>query len=176
MLLAMHDGRKFDFNNLKPEDFRIEDIAHALANICRFGGHSPQFYSVAQHCVIMAGLAAELGYDKRTQRTALMHDASEAYLGDVVRHIKVTIPFYKNMEHKMMFALAERFDFDYPLPEIIEAMDHDMLETEMRTFWRDRDISWLPTYGVPMKLTIDPWGRRGSSGKILFLQAWRHCS
>lgn len=156
MLMAMHDGKKFDFTDLKSEDFRIEDIAHALSNICRFGGHSPQFYSVAQHCTIACRLSYQLDYDEDIQRTALMHDASEAYLGDVVRHIKQRIPFYGNMENSMMRAIAKRFNFMWPLPGMIKTIDADLLETEMVTMWGDKDMSWRPNYGIPMKVDISP--------------------
>lgn len=175
MLLATVRGHKFDFNNLTPDDLRIEDIAHALNNICRFGGHCPQFYSVAQHSVLMSMLATDAGMSKRDQRTALMHDASEAYLGDVIRHIKSAIPFYADMEHKMMLALAEKFDFDWPMPPAIKKLDGDLLETEMQSLWDGCDLSWRPKYGQPLPMLVVPWSR-SVNGASIFLQAWRHLS
>ena len=71
-----------------PEQLDAGDIARALANQCRFGGHSRVFYSVAQHCVIVSRVVEERGGDVEDVFAALMHDAGEAYLGDMPHPIK----------------------------------------------------------------------------------------
>lgn len=78
----------FDLANPKEADVRIEDIAHSLSMICRFGGHVPVFMSVAQHSVLVAHLARDLGLPDEHYGAALMHDAHEAYVGDMVSPAK----------------------------------------------------------------------------------------
>ena len=75
-------GLGFDPEDPKPEAIVIEDIAHALSNICRFGGHTGSFYSVAQHSVLVS-----LHTNAKFARAGLMHDASEAYIGDIIRPV-----------------------------------------------------------------------------------------
>lgn len=81
---------KILFNLAKPreEDIRLEDIAHSLSMLCRFGGHVPIAWSVAQHSVLVAHLATELGLEREWYGAALMHDAHEAYMQDVVSPAK----------------------------------------------------------------------------------------
>ena len=76
-------GLHFDYRDIMRNEVKIEDIAHALSHLCRFGGHVPRFYSVAQHSVIVSHLVPPehaLG--------ALLHDATEAFVQDVVRPVK----------------------------------------------------------------------------------------
>lgn len=103
----------------------IEDIAHALSNLCRFGGHLPKFYSVAQHSVLCSN-----GVDEKYKLQALMHDASEAYILDVPTPIKKQLNQYKEMEDKLMHLIADKFGFTYPLEEEVKNIDKDMLHFE----------------------------------------------
>lgn len=108
-----------------PETITIEDIAHALSNQCRFGGHLPRFYSVAQHSVLCWEIADEL--DKFD---ALMHDASEAYLLDIPKPIKVELADYNRIEDNLMRLIANKFGFNYPKSHGVEKVDHILLEWE----------------------------------------------
>src|SRR5919112_3830713 len=95
-----------------PEQFDIEDIARALGNLCRFGGHCRAFYSVAQHSVIVSELVQQRGGDVEDVFAALMHDASEAYLGDMPHPIKHRSPLgtaFREAEAVLEAALRERF-------------------------------------------------------------------
>lgn len=111
--------------NPKPEDICIEDIAHALSNLCRFSGHTVQFYSVAEHSIRVAELV-----EPQHKLAALLHDASEAYLLDIPTPIKSLFPEYSKAENKLMEVIAEKFGFEYPLPAEVKLADKAMLEFE----------------------------------------------
>lgn len=104
----------------------IKDIAHALSNLCRFGGHTRQFYSVAEHSV---RVARELN-SRSLQLTALLHDAAEAYLVDMPRPVKKYIAGYEMMENRVMEAIARRFKIQFPLPKQVIDADNMLLERE----------------------------------------------
>lgn len=111
-----------------PDTITIEDIAHALSMIPRFGGHLNRFYSVAQHCVLCFNLA--ISYGTEYCLPALLHDASEAYLLDMPTPIKNNLPDYKTTEHKFMGVVANKFGFEYPLNPIIKKIDAEALQIE----------------------------------------------
>lgn len=104
----------------------IEDIAHALTYQCRFGGHLPKFYSVAQHSLNCSYLIQ----DPKLKLSALLHDASEAYLLDIPRPIKNRLSNYKEIEDGLMKLIALKFGFKYPLQKEIKDVDETMLQTE----------------------------------------------
>lgn len=109
----------------KPEMIKIVDIAHALSMQCRFGGHLPYFYSVAQHSAFCCALA-----DPEHKLAALLHDASEAYLLDIPRPIKQRLENYKEIENGLMSVIAQVFGFQYPFHDNVKKVDEDMLQTE----------------------------------------------
>lgn len=110
------------------EMFCIEDVAHALSHQCRFGGHLPKFYSVAQHSVMCSRLV-KVGHKK----PALMHDCSEAFLLDIPRPIKNKLSNYKEIEHNLMLFLSDVFEFEYPLSPEVTEVDEKMLQIEWET-------------------------------------------
>lgn len=89
--IVTYTGKIFDLLNPKPEQVCIEDIAHSLAYQCRYTGHTREFYSVAQHCVLMAKNSILPG----DPLAKLLHDAGEAYIGDIARPWKRLL--YVNM-------------------------------------------------------------------------------
>lgn len=128
-----YTGIEFDFNNISPELINLEDIAHSLSNICRFGGHCGLFYSVAHHSLIMSHYADNL-YNKKW---ALLHDATEAYVGDVIRPLKQKITGYDEIEQRVLISIAEKFGLSTPIPEKVKELDDLILQTERRFFWND---------------------------------------
>ena len=81
-------GVAFDLDAPTPDQVRRRDLAHALAGINRFGGHLRCFYSVAQHSVLVAALLWQRTRDRRATLAALLHDAHEAYTGDIKQPVK----------------------------------------------------------------------------------------
>lgn len=112
--------------NPNPEHLLIDDIAHALSFMPRWGGHIEHWYSVADHCI--AG-CANFENDK-DKYDFLMHDASEAYLMDIVSPVKKMLSNYYEIEDKLMTVLSQKFGFEYPLTEKCKYMDSNMLKAE----------------------------------------------
>lgn len=125
--IRTYSGHHVNVFDPDPETICIEDIAHALSNLCRFAGHTKRFYSVAQHSVLCS-----LQVDDDCRLGALMHDASEAYLLDIPKPIKNRLVGYKEMEDKMMSIIAAKFGFDYPLRKEVKGIDNYMLEWEWK--------------------------------------------
>lgn len=134
-----------------PDNVRIEDIAHSLANQCRFTGHTKEFYSIAQHCYLTSRLVP-----KEYQLQALLHDASEAYLADLARPIKKAPglgEIYMEVEERLEEAIAKKFNIPHPWHETVKAADAVMLWTEMRDL-----ASYQPPDDVEMlDEPIVPW-------------------
>lgn len=103
----------------------IEDIAHALSNMPRFGGHLPEFYSVAQHSIMCSYHVV-----KGKELEALLHDGSEGYLLDMPTPIKRKLGNYKEIENNLMSLIAEKFGFAWPMDSDIKDVDRFALEFE----------------------------------------------
>lgn len=99
-----YTGRQFRPLYPTVKDITLLDIAHALSHTCRFGGHVKEFYSVAQHCVHVSRLV-----DPNLKMHALLHDAAEAYCGDVIRPLKIHLPAYKDIETSVQRCIHEAF-------------------------------------------------------------------
>ena len=115
---------RFDFQNPRTEDIRIEDIAHALSNLCRFNGHTRKFYSVAEHCCHVHDSLID------HKKWGLMHDAAEAYLGDIVNPVKALLPEFKVLEERLLQKVTERFGLKWPIPKLVHHIDVLMCKTE----------------------------------------------
>lgn len=124
-------GRKFWILNPSPEDFSVKDMAFSLSNVCRWGGHC-DFYSVAQHAVMCARAALDLRHPAISPLKMLHHEASEAYMGDMVRPLKRGLPDYRAVEERMMQAAAKAVGFQWPMTEEEHALDSGMMILESR--------------------------------------------
>jgi hypothetical protein len=133
------------------EMINIEDIAHALASLPRFGGHTDKQYSVAQHSVMCYTFAKTL----EDKKAALMHDASEAYLLDIPTPIKAKLPDYKGVEEKLMVAIAAKYGFEFPLSDNVHKIDREMLLLEWKLLVVDKGVAtecWSQEYAKQMFL------------------------
>lgn len=110
----------------RPEEMFIEDIARSLSMQCRYNGHIDRFYSVAEHSVIMSYMAST----DDVAKWCLMHDATEAYIGDMVRPLKFLFPEFSEMEDKVHLVLAERFDLPYTMPDEVKKWDDVICSNE----------------------------------------------
>lgn len=129
----------------RPEEVRLDDIVHALSHICRYGGHCRLFYSVAQHSVLVADIASQVSNDPLVMIYALLHDAAEAYVGDMVRPLKRFMPDYCAIENKVHSTILERFGLPLPVSRMIDIIndaDRHALVTEKRDLMYDEPAPW----------------------------------
>lgn len=152
--IQTYTGRQFWPLDPREEDVDIVDIAHALSNICRYGGHVEQFYSVAQHCVFASHIVPA-----KFALYGLLHDASEAYLIDVPRPIKheLGMEVYRAAESKLQALIYESFGLDPEEPECVKVADNQLLKTEQRDLLKPPPAPWKD-YGVePLRHKLIPW-------------------
>ena len=132
--IMLASGTLFDLASPETSELTLYDIAYGLGRVCRFAGHTGRFYSVAEHCVHVARLVpVELA------RAALLHDASEAIIGDVTRPLKAMLPDYRRIEARLEGAIYDRFLEGTkvavpgsPEAEAIKAADRAMCAVEAR--------------------------------------------
>lgn len=102
---------KIKFTPLEPnkEDIVIDDIAHALSFMSRANGHFSEFYSVGHHCILCCEEALARGYSNKVALACLLHDASEAYIADIIRPVKKNLEKYLEIEDKLQEIIYEKY-------------------------------------------------------------------
>lgn len=164
--ILLVNGDFFDFKDPRNHDFDIKAIAHALSNLCRYTGHSRRFYSVAEHCVIVSRLVPE-----KYALEGLLHDASEAYCGDIASPLKALLPTYKKIEEGVQEALAAYYGLTYPFPPEIKEADVLAYVTERRSISNTgKDAIWFTD--VSARDDIEIRGLAPSSAYRLFLERY----
>lgn len=129
-------GRRFYPLAPRAEDLHLLDIAHALSHQCRFAGHVQEFYSVAQHSVIVSHMLEEEGHPPLTALTGLLHDAPEAYLMDLPTPVKRLMPEYRQAEDRLWAVIRERFQLE-DLGDVVKRADLLALAAEARDLMGD---------------------------------------
>jgi len=117
----MLSGRRLDMLNPSPLDIEIEDIAHGLARVARWNGQTTgdHAFSVAEHCLLVETIAGALspGLDRRYRLAAMIHDAPEYVIGDLISPFKAALALdYKSFENKLLAAIHIRFGLPATLP------------------------------------------------------------
>lgn len=172
--IRTRSGGRFDPFNPRADDVVVEDVAHALANLCRFSGHTRQFYSVAQHCVLASMAVTEP--DTRLKLGALCHDASEAYVVDIPSPIKKqsALQLYRDLEKQVMnevwWALMGTHTLSPEDPRI-KQIDLRLCAAEAKQLmkgWREfPSFSDWEQAGGPLPIKIEPWSPKRSQGEFL---------
>lgn len=142
----MHSGQAIDPTNIQERDINLDDIAHHLTKTCRFTGALPldTHYSVAQHSVKMATWARKAGYPLHIQRACLMHDASEAYLGDINGVLKPLLSCYKHIESDLQQCIEDKYILEYLACTYttVHTIDKRILLNEAATFFPDKYLDF----------------------------------
>jgi 5'-deoxynucleotidase YfbR-like HD superfamily hydrolase len=164
-------GKKFDLLDPQPEMVCIEDIAHALSLLCRFTGHTRKFYSVAQHSVMVSKIVPP-----EHMFAGLMHDAAEAYVGDMSSPLKAMLSDYKRIERNLRRVINTKFGLPIIQPECVTDADLCALMSERDDLLGEPPAPWangledVPRYGR----TILPMHPR--LAEVLFIEEFEKLS
>lgn len=141
--MMTYTGKVYTPHEPKPEDIRITDVAHSLSMICRYGGHTRWFYSVAEHSVHVSHMVPPA-----FALEALLHDASEAYVGDMIIPLKWSgkLEEFKRIEKLNDVAVRIRFGLPHEESDEVKKADTDIRETEWMTLMQaippERNWEW----------------------------------
>lgn len=138
------------------QDINIVDIAHALSLQCRYNGHVRRFYSVAEHCIHLSRFVPP-----EYALWALLHDATEAYVGDMVRPLKISMPDFCAAEDRVMEAIAERYGLDTAvMPQVVKDADTRILVDEKRALMSTSPAAWTVDGMEGIGVKIEAWQPR----------------
>ncbi len=157
-------GKTVNVGGLRPADIDIIDIAHGLSMTCRYGGHVTRFYSVAEHSVHMSRWVPP-----EHALQALLHDASEAYLGDVIKPLKDLLPDYMEIEWHAERTIAGVFGLPLELAPIVREADRRIVADERALLCPHAGPS--TTGREPLGVEIGAW--RQPCAELIFLQRFR---
>lgn len=163
--MSVYTGGKFFPLDPRPEEIFIGDIAHALSLNNRFNGHTKWPYSVAQHSVLCAKY---IEGDSNTKLAALLHDATEAYIGDMIRPIKFYMQDFKEIEHKIEKVVMKKFGvvFDKQTQAKVKTIDNLMCSAEKRDLHPTK-ICWFNMPDPSSIPKIEPWGHSYAKGQFM---------
>lgn len=160
--IMLQSGTIFDLANPKTSEIKVEDIAHGLAHTCRFAGQCKAFYSVAEHSVLVSQIVPQAGL------AALLHDAAEAFVGDMSRPLKQLLPEYTKIEKNIERVIFQRFGIEWPAPPDMKAADYSVMAAEQVVLMPSGTNEWLSAANIsPAKVDIRCLDPR--SAKSLFL-------
>ena len=153
--IITYTGRLFWPLNPRVEDVNPIDICHALSHMCRFTGHTIEFYSVAEHSCRVHDILP-----KEHQLAGIIHDASEAYLMDLASPVKTQyeMNFFKEAEDHLMEIIAKKFGVEYPFDPAIKVADKILVNTEYRDLMMKHELKNSEFNGYqPLPDRIHPW-------------------
>lgn len=139
-VILTNAGRYFDFNNPEAHPYTLREIAHSLSQINRFTGHTEIPYNVAVHSVLVLRILRNKGYTVNVLRWGIMHDATEAYVGDMASPLKAMNPGYKVIENRVGACIASCYRMELPEPLPVKWADTVALVAERKRFLPAGDV------------------------------------
>lgn len=140
--IRTYTGIAFNLKNPTKEMFEVRDIAWALSHLCRFTGHCSRFYSVAEHSIYVSRLLP-----MEFKLWGLLHDATEAYIGDCSSPLKAYLKDFREIEHGIARGVSDAFGLVWPMPSEVHAVDSAMLAAEASAL--HLDMSGVATLPAP---------------------------
>jgi hypothetical protein len=152
--VGTYGGTLINISHMTPADVSLGDIAWTLSGINRFNGRSDPLYTVAEHCIALSRVVPP-----QLALAALIHDAAEAYIGDVITPVKLAFPGISKLENGILLAICECFLVDPLLLNDVKWWDWHMCRTEAQQIMGDPD--WAKDPSVPyLDWTIVPYENR----------------
>lgn len=156
-VIKVRSGNYIDLVDPKPDQFVFDDIAAGLSKICRFGAQIPKWYTVAEHSWWCYKFGLTDGLSSDLLKALLMHDATEAFLGDVVKPLKLLMPEYNKIEDNMAKCIGEKYNVDFESNhKLIKKYDNAMLIAERDAIFLEDGHEWIDEQGV-MPLDLKPY-------------------
>lgn len=171
--IETYTGKYFDLVNPSPDDVDVVDIAHSLSMQCRYNGHCRKFYSVAQHSVMVAKLMPKVP-ERSLGIYGLLHDAAEAYIGDIPSPVKALISDIREVEERILNVIYAKFNLDIAMsrmPEIKHA-DRIAMTIEVKNLMFSGGRDWgefLFTHGYGISLETKLMELSSSEAETQFL-------
>ena len=150
--ISIVGGGFFDLLDPERSDYEIEQIGHALSNLCRYTGHVTKFYSVAEHSVLVSQIITP-----KYALEGLLHDASEAFVGDVSSPLKKLLPEYQKIEDRIQKDISRRFFLQYPFPEDVHKADKQLYWSERKVIAPAVDKLWHKEFRASRKIEPQGW-------------------
>jgi 5'-deoxynucleotidase YfbR-like HD superfamily hydrolase len=150
--ISVVGGEFFDLLNPEKSDYDIDVVATALSNLCRYTGHVTRFYSVAEHSVLVSKIVPQ-----KYALEGLLHDASEAFVGDVSSPLKKLLVEYQKIENNIQADVARRFNLQYPFPEEIHRADKQLYWAERKIIAPAVDALWHKEFRASRKVEPQGW-------------------
>ena len=164
-VVGTFSGRTVNLMQPDPSQICVEDIARSLSMQCRWNGHVRSFYSVAEHCVRCSDVVPP-----EAAAWALMHDAAEAYIGDIPTPVKRMLPEAARAEERLLLAIAEALGLTLPIPDEAWWADQTLTSTECRDLagrcYPVCECTHAPLT-EPIRLVATP-----RQAELLFLRRW----
>lgn len=165
MWIQTISGRAYDY--LEFNEVNVEDIAKALGRICRYNGHTPKHYSVAEHCCHVGDFLREQGHTDDVVLAGYLHDAHEAYIGDMPSPLKIALGSMST-DFRLIWGILEEctngdilrslgcmIDLKHPA---VRAADVRVLADEKEALWGDQEPKSWGVDATPIGADIHFWG------------------